>query len=116
MPAKGPETRDLNARPIAWVALGTVAVMAAMLAGLAALQGRFQHLAGLPAPSPGTPPIWVHERDLKERYFAARTQDLARYRWLDRDAGVVQLPIERAMALVVERGIRWDLASPEPKP
>lgn len=88
MPAKGPETRDLDARAIARVALGTMLVMAAVFAGLAGLQGRFRHLAGLPAPSPGTPPIWVHERDLKDRYLAARRHDLATYRWLDRNAGM----------------------------
>ena len=30
---------------------------------------------------------------------------LREYRWIDRDAGVVQIPIERAMSLVEDRGL-----------
>lgn len=36
-------------------------------------------------------------------------QVLTKYRWLDREQGIVQIPIERAIELLVERGL------PEPK-
>jgi len=35
------------------------------------------------------------------RVTAAQTASMAEYRWVDASAGVVQLPIERAMELVV---------------
>jgi hypothetical protein len=35
---------------------------------------------------------------------------LRNYGWVDRNAGVVRLPIDRAMELIVERGL------PQPKP
>ena len=35
---------------------------------------------------------------------AGQLERLEKYRWLDREAGVVALPIERAMELVVEEG------------
>lgn len=39
--------------------------------------------------------------------------DLDRYGWIDRDHDVVQIPIERAMALLAQRGLPgWPKASP----
>jgi hypothetical protein len=35
---------------------------------------------------------------------------LTTYGWVDRDAGIVRMPIERAMEILVERGL------PPPKP
>jgi hypothetical protein len=39
-----------------------------------------------------------------EAYRDEQGEILHGYRWLDRDGGVVRLPIERAMELVVEEG------------
>ncbi len=36
---------------------------------------------------------------------AAEDQILTSYRWVDRNAGVVRIPIDQAMKLVVERGL-----------
>lgn len=36
-------------------------------------------------------------------------EQLTKYRWLDREQGIVQIPVERAIELLVERGL------PEPK-
>jgi hypothetical protein len=111
---KGHEPRDLNTRLVGWVALGMAGLGVVMLVGLWGLQAWFRAAGGRGAPIVGEPPVWVGERGLKERYLAAKTRELATYRWVDRQAGTVQLPIERAMALVVARGIRWNLASPPP--
>jgi hypothetical protein len=111
----GHEPRDLSARMIGLVALGMVVAALAMHLGLALLQARFQEAGGKGAPIRGTPPIWVGEQGLKEGYLARRSRQLASYAWVDRRAGIVQLPIDRAMALVAQRGIRWDLASPPPQ-
>lgn len=38
--------------------------------------------------------------------FEARmTEQLTHYAWIDREAGIVRLPIERAMTLLAERGL-----------
>jgi hypothetical protein len=47
-----------------------------------------------------SPPIDL--RDMR----AAEDKLLHRYTWVDRDKGVVRIPIERAMDLVVERGLK----------
>jgi hypothetical protein len=46
-------------------------------------------------------PIWgaAHGLDLRER----ERDELSHYRWVDRDAGVAAIPIERAMDLVEQR-------------
>jgi hypothetical protein len=85
-------------------ALGLAGVLAATLVGLAWLNAAW---SVRPAPVPGSPPIWAQERAVKQRYLADGARQLGRYRWIDRKAGVVQLPIDRAMALVARRGIQW---------
>jgi hypothetical protein len=56
-----------------------------------------------PATMPTPPPQSTPAADLAalRREKAAVLGD---YRWLDRDRGIVRIPIERAMALLVERG------------
>jgi hypothetical protein len=41
---------------------------------------------------------------------------LRNYGWVDRNAGVVRLPIDRAMELIVERGLPQPKTPPAPKP
>jgi hypothetical protein len=38
-------------------------------------------------------------------FFARQSQELSRYRWVDRTRGVVSIPIERAMQIVAQQGI-----------
>jgi hypothetical protein len=40
-----------------------------------------------------------------ESVIAAQESQLARYGWLNREAGVVAIPIERAMELMVQEGL-----------
>jgi hypothetical protein len=40
-----------------------------------------------------------------EEYRAAEEQRLTTYGWMDRPSGAVHIPIDRAMALVLERGV-----------
>lgn len=57
-----------------------------------------------PVESPAPPLQAAPKSDLAE--FEARIDDqLNHYAWIDRQAGIVRLPIERAMALLVERGL-----------
>jgi hypothetical protein len=52
-----------------------------------------------------------------EAMRAEEAQVLGSYAWVDREQGVVRLPIERAMALVVERGLPAPpAAAPAPAP
>jgi hypothetical protein len=59
-----------------------------------------QLTAGLQAPPPA-PRLQAHPAvDLAAERTQQR-QRLESYRWVDRDAGIAQIPIERAMALLV---------------
>ena len=40
-----------------------------------------------------------------KRFIEGEDRRLATYDWADKDKGVVQIPIERAMDLIVERGL-----------
>jgi hypothetical protein len=56
-------------------------------------------------PTPPPPRLEVDEAGELARYRAAAQQRLRDYGWVDRAAGVVSIPIERAKALVIERGL-----------
>ena len=50
-----------------------------------------------------------------EQYRAAQTAALQRYSWIDREHGVVSLPISRAMELISQRGIPPQTTPPDLK-
>lgn len=55
-----------------------------------------------------TPPEPRLERDAlapRRRMVAGENAALTSYGWVDRNAGIVRIPIERAMDLLVERGL-----------
>ncbi|MGI9024239.1 MAG: hypothetical protein ACR2GP_01425 [Burkholderiaceae bacterium] len=114
--ARGHEVADVAGRRIAWgavglvVSLGVVALTAFSAHGLlrpdrttgeSHAQAPTQPIAQPAIPS--TPQLQAEPTlDLK----TLRQQKgamLDRYRWIDRGKGVVQVPIERAMQLAVER-------------
>ena len=53
-----------------------------------------------PRELPPTPREQVHPSTDYQRYRAAEQAKLEAYAWVDRKGGIVQIPIERAMALV----------------
>ena len=44
---------------------------------------------------------------------AAEQEVLESYDWIDRDAGLVRIPIERAIELLAERGLETNASSEE---
>jgi hypothetical protein len=120
----GHEERDVYPRPIALsvlglavVAVGAFVAMLLLFNLLAAYQARQtaapSPLAGAyglkepPAPRLQTSPL-RDLADLRARDAAA----LHSYAWVDRDAGVVRIPIERAIAVLTERGLPARVATP----
>lgn len=113
----GYEKRDTIARPI--VIFG-VALLGIVLVSLVLMGGLFsyynvretrldQSASPLGAVTqPPEPRLQVAPgRDLAGQR-TAEAQKLDGYEWIDRDAGIVAIPIERAMDLVAERGLpRW---------
>lgn len=111
------EKRDFDLKLIARVAIGwpLFALIAGL--GLAGLLGLYMRLGGT-AGQLTTPPKlqWLRETQEREAATAKAQRRAESYGWVDRRAGTVHLPVERAMALVAQRGIRWDLHDLLPGP
>jgi hypothetical protein len=113
------EKRDLNPRAIAWftggLAIVAVLVLIAM-AGLIRLLSRGE-TPGQGVVPPGRTSVAAIDRSPQPDLQVSPTQDLKRmratedaqlgaYGWVDRQAGVAAIPIDRAMAILAERGLK----------
>jgi hypothetical protein len=54
---------------------------------------------------PPEPRLQVDPRGELREYRAREDEVLSGYTWVDRDAGVVRIPVDEAMRLLVERGL-----------
>jgi len=114
----GHETTDINARGVAWNAVGLAIIIAVIFFALRGLYDVFtgQHPSSaivprISRPSP-EPRLQVDEvRDLL-RLHEHEDSILNSYGWVDQKAGIVRIPIERAMDIVAQRG----LPAPQPGP
>lgn len=111
----GHELRDVRVRPIVLAAIGLALMLVVTLAGMALLFDRLaarEARRGAPV-SPLAPAAGRREppeprlqaapiRDLKE-LRAEEQAILESYAWIDRDAGIVRIPIERAMERLAAR-------------
>ena len=59
---------------------------------------------GTPSVVPPPPLLQAQPWEDLRRYREEQSRILSNYAWIDRNAGVVRIPIERAMELVIERG------------
>jgi hypothetical protein len=75
--------------------------------------------AGLERPPIALPPqprLQIHGVASWNAFRDAETSRLATYGWLDRTSGAVHVPVERAMELVLERGVGPLPPGPAPAP
>ncbi len=110
----GYETHDANPRSIGLIMAVAVSVIAVAIAGLFVLLGRFhaRDAAGPPLTAqqraliapPGPPLQSSPQYDLASQQ-AVEDQKLRGYRWLDATHSRAQIPIDRAMALVVGKSL-----------
>lgn len=113
--SKAYETTDAQVRPLvvfgASLVVMTLAVLVLSRVMVADLNSRADRSDAAEAPLawPTEPPPGPHlqaDPQAEMRAFrAAQEARLSRYDWVDRDAGIVQVPLERALELVVERGL-----------
>ena len=113
-PAAGYETRDANTSGVLLflALLATTIVLVLLFAW-----GLFRHYAvsinNTPPDSPFTgvrelpsaPRLQVTPREDLQRILAEQQRKLETYGWEDRQAGTVRIPIERAMDLLVQKGL-----------
>jgi hypothetical protein len=117
--ADNPEVRheesDVNVKAITRFAIGLAAVLALILALLLALFNYFnlreRRLGRGPArvqtgeQLPPQPRLEVSPRAALLELRAAEQKLLEGYQWIDREKGIVRIPIERAMELTARRGL-----------
>ncbi|MDD5328611.1 MAG: hypothetical protein PHX38_01290 [Sulfuricella sp.] len=102
----GHEPSRVDARRIAWFSAGLAALIAASALAAFALLGGFRPprppIGQLPPPA-GAPMLQSAPAGDLQAYRQSKESLLHGYRWIDRKAGLVQIPIERAMQLTAER-------------
>ena len=114
--SEGYEKRDTDVRAVTWflviLFVATLVSMVAMkfLYGILAERAAADQrppgtLVGMRSPQPPEPRLQPAPFDDLIHLRAAEEQALSSYGWVDRSKGVVRIPIERAIDLIVERGI-----------
>jgi hypothetical protein len=112
---RGHEHRDVDAGAVirfGWGLLGLIVVTLAVSWGLEIVLDRHQAAISPPASplaeygpqEPPAPRLQVDPLGDLERLRASEDAVLQEYGWVDRQKGVVRVPIEQAMRLLVERG------------
>jgi hypothetical protein len=110
----GYETRDANTRGVLGFMALLFVVINLVLFGTWRLFDYFAVADRPPAPAssfagerqiPPPPDLQVNGREGFQKMYANQQQELETYAWEDRDAGIVRIPIERAMDLLLEKGV-----------
>ena len=114
---RGYETRDISVR---WIVILTAAFVVSMPVVLFAMHALFDYFAARearnqppslsliprdPNPLPPSPRLQDDPMTDLKTHQKEENAKSERYAWLDRSAGRVRIPVERAMELVVERGL-----------
>ncbi len=122
------EERDVAPGPVTLAVLGLAAVGIAALVAMLLL---FDVLAGFQAAETAPPSPLAASYGLKEppepRLQTDPLRDLVdlhardgaainAYGWVDKQAGIVRIPVERAIAIVAERGLPARAAAPKDQP
>jgi hypothetical protein len=113
-PRRSHETSDANIRNLIIFAIGLSLLV---IAGLLVSRGVFRYFVGhqgLGPPAspfenvrmlPPEPRLQVNApKDLKQ-YQAAQGEILNSYGWVDQKAGIVRIPIEQAMDILLQKGL-----------
>ena len=114
-PQDGYEKRDVSVRGVAWFALGlTISLAVIGLGGV----GFFRLLAHAHPSSDAVSRIALRPNMIAPaprlqsdpasdlaKFEATENARLNSYGWVDKNAGIIRLPIERAMDLIAQRGL-----------
>lgn len=115
--ARGHEQADIDFGKILITGIGLLVLMAVGLVYSGMVEGIFSETTAQPgAPRevlieggtkrlPPEPRVEPNPRGNLVALLAREDSILSAYRWLSRDSGIVQVPVERAMELVVENGM-----------
>ena len=112
--SNGYETRDLHPATLAWCAVGVLVSFAVIFTGIWFFMGALQHSSPksaiasritVPALLPPPPRLQIDDAADLQQMRAADDAELHSYGWINRDAGLIRIPIERAIDLTAIRGL-----------
>ena len=113
-PHAGYEMRDVSVKGIMWFAVAMVIAAVVMHVGLWLFELGLNRLypeggpasrIGRPRIEPPPPRLQSNPAADLQELRAAEDATLSSYGWVNRDAGVIRIPIERAMDLTSQRGL-----------
>lgn len=103
------ERRDLNVRAVVGFMIGLAVVLLGIFTALHFFQSALgrgdARTVRRPQNSAPGPQLQTHASADLAAWRAAQAAELHRCRWVDRKAGIIEIPIERAMELIVQRGL-----------
>ncbi len=116
-PGERYEKRDVNVRQVTLFGVGLVVVIG--IGAIVSMWFVFKYLAFRTTPGPPPSPLFEAQAlppgprlqatpamDLKA-HRAAEESRLHSYGWVDRNAGIVRIPVEQAMDLVAKKGLPY---------
>jgi len=100
-----PESPNVGMAFVGWSALGALLLLVVSIGGLYGIY----HAAAPPRVLPGPqafpqPRVDTAESEELRRITDAQTKTLETWKWVDQQHSMVQVPIERAMELLVKKG------------
>lgn len=124
--AAGYERSDMHPRVVLLTLGALLVVLALVLVAVTTLEslvtgippsiGRptdlIQGLAVAPRPTAAPPALEAEPGQSLQPYMSAEQRKLSTYRWVDRNAGIVAIPIDRAMDLLAQQGLPARSATP----
>jgi len=108
------ERRDADVRMLLKFAFWLFVILVAVLISMKWIFFYYSRVQPLGPPAspfeqarvlPPQPRLQVAPRTDLKKYCEAQQQELSNYGWLDAHNGVVRIPVDRAMDLVLERGL-----------
>jgi hypothetical protein len=114
---EGYERRDASMRVAMWIGVGLVVAVVAAILGMKVLFRMLEEdeirrqpepaslTAGAEPTLPPEPRLEADPLGSLEEMRAGEERALSSYGWIDEEAGIVRIPIERAMELTLERGL-----------
>jgi hypothetical protein len=110
----GHETRDINLGAVTWTVIGLVISAIAMYVTVGGLFNLFKRqYPSTSAPSrittpgrlPSQPRLQTNPAYDLQQFREVESAKLNSYGWIDKSAGVLRIPIDRAMDLLAQRGL-----------
>jgi hypothetical protein len=100
-----PEPAGVETRAVVWSAAAALLLLGGAIAGFYAIYQHAVPIKTLPPPQAFPQPrVDTDDAERLRRLRAAQNKELETWRWADEQHTLVQVPIERAMQLLIQKG------------